>query len=229
VPAPSAPLLEPAPRKEVVLYDDEKPNDAVHQDVSDAEANRVLTHIFPRFLKRYEDCSSDGWTEPGLEGARSSGHFVPWVTAKAEGSFTRAGAHETVYDVMVRECGASHAESWGTRLFVVFDAGLVVARVSESGDARITRVVDVDADGRDEVVIVGGFSNQGWTTSSALLARIEPTKLTEVEDFGEVYESDCAGMPGLGTKTVRSSTIRATVPVRSAADYHVERRTDPCD
>lgn len=131
-------------------------------DVDDPrEAKRVLDATFARYLTT--PCPAiagveraDTWTKlDALQAAmRRRGLFRPEVRQRISGSFTRAGADETLYVVAIGDCVGN---GWDAYVDVVFARGgrTPVARIAH-GDwgASRYRVVAVErAAGEDRLVV----------------------------------------------------------------------------
>jgi hypothetical protein len=144
------------------------------------EADKLLVKLFPEGYRKSEtDC------ETQLPDAR----IVPTVSGKLTGSFTGQYKRETLYVISVYGCDASHAEGYGTTRFVVVDPAVtsevkVLANAEEQGvDAGINRILDLDQNGQNEIVLTHGWVGQGYTIESAELVRVAGNSLARDPAF----------------------------------------------
>jgi hypothetical protein len=161
-----------------------------------------------------------------LEDARRAGDFVPGVAEAATGAFTVPRAPQVLYLILNGECGATHADGFGSVTLAVVDHGAIVARTILGGGSSIDGVFDLDGDGRNEFVVTSGFTNQGSTTESASIMRFDGARLVTIASFGEVSESSC-GSP-FGAKTESISFVRALVRQGMPPEFKVEKTSRPC-
>lgn len=226
-PLSPATLPMPAARPRVVLVYDagsDKHDPRVLDRVANAEANKLIARLYPKHLSKQSQCHiGEGGS---LEQARTSGNFVPSVVSAVDGSFTAARRKQRLYLVFVGECGAVHADNWGSDELVVTENGKVIERFLTSGSSSIDRVLDLDGDGRDELVFGGGFTGQGVTESSDSLVNVGAGSLQVIKDFGQVLEDECASM--LDPKHVEYSVVWATVVPGRQPQFRVEKKTRAC-
>jgi hypothetical protein len=144
------------------------------------EADKLLVKLFPEGYRKSEtEC------ETQLPDAR----IVPTVSGKLTGSFTGPYRREALYVVSVYGCDASHAEGYGTTRFVVVDPAVtsevrILANAEEQGvDAGINRLLDLDQDGQNEIVLTHGWVGQGYTIESAELVRVAGNSLASDAAF----------------------------------------------
>ena len=124
------------------------------------------------------------------------------------------------------ECGASHAQYWGSQIVLVTEGDAVRARVGVDGGGSIAGLFDLDGDGRLEVLLTSSFTNQGNTVEHASLVRVDASTLGTIKDFGEVMNANCASSFGDQTSTV--SIVRAVTRVGSQPEFKIEKKTEPC-
>lgn len=210
----------PNMQRELVIFDPRLPNsDArVTDHVEKAEAGAVLSALFPRFLRNGDQCSGKSTS---LADARERGDIIPRVNMKATGSFTGVGKQETLYVVAVGECGASHADSWGSTLIASFAGQQVTAKAGLHGGSLVERVVDVDADGRDELVLTSSFTQMGRLTRSVAVGRMMGSDLGEVRDFGWVDDNNCASTDA--DKRHEFTVIKALVQAGRPPEFKTEK------
>ncbi len=85
----------------------------------------------------------------------------------------------------------------------LFEGDRLLAFAAVAGSSTIDAVIDVDGDGRDEVVLTSGYFNHGEGSESAALVRMGRDGLVLVEDFGGVASwSDNTGKVALQTYAV---------------------------
>jgi hypothetical protein len=179
----------------------------------------VLSRLFPRSLPGADRCPEAPGT---LEQARAQGWIVPQVASHAEGAFSRAGAAELLLAVRVGECGATHAEGWGTRRLVLWAGEQVVQEAELQG--RLAGAGDLDGDGRSELLIERGGTNQGITTTSLQVARLTPQGLAVVAELGVVYEGSCGAQKPEGEEV---SLVTAVVR-DGVLDFELRKEQRPC-
>jgi hypothetical protein len=81
---------------------------------------------------------------------------------------------------------------WGTRTAAVLRGDKVVAK---DDDARFDRIEGVfDLDGVEELVVAGGFLNQGFMQLSVAVLHFVRGKLTTVASFENAYAGSCAAV-----------------------------------
>jgi len=196
--------------------------------VPPAEQKRVLDKVFAgkKYLARKTACTI-GIGDGTLDSAVERGQFAPSVGQGADGAFVSPGVAEKLFLVSVGECNASHADSWGTNRLVVLRGDDVVADIPVNGGQSLSRVVDLDGDGRAELLVTSGFTNQGSSVRSARVIRVEPSKVSEVESFGTVYEGNCANQLG-DAKEEKYSIIRAQTCQGHAPEFTVQEKKGPC-
>lgn len=182
----------------------------------------VLRALFPRFHTNEAQCRDAG----SLENARIRGEIVPRVAAAVAGSFTAPRAQETLYLVSVGECFASHAENFGTQRLAVFRNGTIVANALADGSEYIARVADFDGDSQDELVMTGGFTNQGVTEGWATLKEFRGANLSVIADFGKVYEDTCGSL--LGNVLVKYSIVYLERGQNGALQPLLDPKTAAC-
>ncbi len=183
---------------------------------------RILDAVFPRgYLADDSRCRAAGG---GLDAARASGDFAPSVVEAATGCFTVPRTEQTLYLISNQECGASHAENYGSATLAVFDAEQVAAQANIVGGSSISGVLDIDGDGTNEIVLTSGFSAQGSSTVSARLLGIGAEKVETIKDFGEVYSGGCGS--GFAAQNEAITVIYFTPG--SPPIFRTEKQTRAC-
>ena len=179
----------------------------------------LLKKAFGKFLTGPDQCPADaGPTEKAFR----EGFFVPSITSRVTGAFSAPGASEEVLGVSSGECGATHAEGFGSTRLLVRRGDQVVLNTVAKGSVAAT--VDVDGDGRSELLLESGGTGQGVVVVSLVLARLEGDRLTVLRDFGVVREDTC-GAPSPDGDEVTS--IKA-LGRGGQVDYELTREKRPC-
>ncbi len=187
--------------------------------IEEAEEKLVLGQAFERYLKDPAQCSPQF---NGLDDTRKRGNIVPRVLWSADGAFTTSDAPQRLHVISVGECGAS----WASELAVVLQRGTVIARVPLNPGTSIGGLLDLDGDRRLEVLLVGGFTNQGLTIVSASLVRIELASLEVVKDFGQVAQDNCGSL--VEPLRIQSMIIHALVRTGVVPVFQTEEISRPC-
>lgn len=220
--AVSAPVgAQGAPDRAVDLYGPE--------GVAGAKATRprgdrageqaLLRRAFPRFLASADQCPVDAGP---AEKSFREGLFVPTIVTRLTGAFSAPGASEEVLGVSAGECGATHAENFGSRRLLVMRGGQLVASAASAG--LPTAAVDIDGDGRSELLIESGGTGQGVTVVSLAVARVEGDRLVVLRDLGTVREDTCAAPSPDGDEVTR---VRA-LSRGGAVEYEFTKEKRPC-
>jgi hypothetical protein len=230
------PATAPAPADspsgaELVIYDprqDEAPGITMlvgPKRLDAAATRRILDSVFGRdYLSDYRDCK--GGAGSAAE-ARAAGDFAPSVFESARGFFTNAGKQQqTLYVIPLGECGASHAENFGTVMLAVLQGDALVAKALVDGGSSLGGVFDLDGDGRNELLLTTGYTGQGYTTVSAKLVQFEGGNLIDIKTFGQVMLDGCG--TGDPKATSEFSVIHARTQPRAAAQFRVESKKEAC-
>ena len=104
------------------------------------------------------------------------------IVGSVEGSFTRAGAKQRAIVYELCQTGNGFANNG----LAVIENGAVVAHFAEEGgwDLEVSRVSDINKNGRDELVIeTGGGMHQGYTGSSVTILEIGESAVTVFGTF----------------------------------------------
>lgn len=163
----------------------------------------VLSKVFRRYLADSNKCSEN--FEPSgdnyLASARRAGQFAPSVEDSEAGSFTAPYQTQTAYLIYVNECGATHADNYGSKRVAIFAGQQLVAEVDSDFKGIIVRKTDLDTDGIDELLMSAGDMGQGTLIEVAALVEFRNGRRREIEDFGTVVEDSCAsGFAGSSSK-----------------------------
>jgi hypothetical protein len=183
----------------------------------DALANRA----YARYLTS-ERCMADPSVEtldPAAIGSRQDDSSLYGLV---DGSFTAAGRKQQLALLFVGHCGhlGAHFEHYGNRILAVLEGDRVVGVSVDEGGLQSIDAVDVDGDGRDEVVAVGGFSNTGcaeeWTVVLSFASGFAKTMASFT-----TYEGCCASF---APESFTEGTLRYR-PATSGRPACIDERT----
>lgn len=175
--------------------------------ITAATNKRVLDAVFGKYLSDARYCKEDVETAGAgdyLAAMRNAGQVVPSILDLATGSFTAAGENQIAYVISVGECDASHADNFGSKRLAVFTGNKLVLNVDLDFKSSILKKTDLDANGVDELLLLGGDMHQGILVETAALVEVRNMKLAVVQDFQKVFEDSCASL-------IRGSGIEASV------------------
>jgi len=181
--------------------------------ISPATQKFVLSKVFRKYLSDGSKCNPkfDGsGSDNYLKAARNAGQMAPSIIDSVTGSFTTPGQTQTAYLISVSECGASHADNFGSDRVAILVGQQLVAEFDVDFKSSFVRKTDLNADGVDELLMTSGYMGQGTLTENAALVSFQAGRFNVIEDFETVTEDSCAsGFPG--------STAKASVISYSAA------------
>jgi len=163
----------------------------------------VLSKVFRKYLTDESKCSQDfaAGGDSYLESARKAGQIVPLISEMVTGSFTAPGQRQTAYVIYTGECGASHADNYGSKRVAIFAGQLLIADVDSDFKGHIVRKTDLDSDGVDELLMTAGDMAMGTLIEIAALVDFRNGRRNVIEDLGTVVEDSCAsGFPGSSAK-----------------------------
>lgn len=110
----------------------------------------------------------------------------------ADGSFTRAGADETVRIELPGAPLARPGPGPATATLVVTADGETRARTELGGAGYlIAGTVDMEGDGVDEIIVFGSDMQQGVETGWATIVALEDGVFRPVERFDRVWQDSC--------------------------------------
>ena len=173
------------------------------QRVPVATQRIVLSKVFRKYLTDENKCRND--FQPSgdnyLASARNAGQIVPLIGDVVPGSFTAPGQSETAYVIWVSECGATHADNYGSKRVAIFSGQKLVADVDADFNGNVIRKTDLDMDGVDELLMSGGDMAQGTVIEVAELVEFRNGRRRVIQDLGTVVEDNCgSGFPGASSK-----------------------------
>ena len=126
--------------------------------------------LFPRPSGSPSGCT-ERWFAT-LADARRAGEFFPALNACYDGSFTGRHAKERLCEFSLNECGASHAEDFGSKVWIVLNGTRVVGRYPQRGGTSIANIFDLDGDGHDELLAMWHWIGQGEMVDTAALVQL---------------------------------------------------------
>ena len=185
-----------------VLFDFRKERAGRKPRITAATQRMVLSKVFRKYLTDENKCSQDfAGGDDYLASARKAGQIVPSVADAETGSFTAPGQTETAYIIYTNECGATHADNYGSKRVAIFSGQQLVADLDNDFNGTIVRKTDLDSDGVDELLVSAGDMAQGTLIEIAELVEFRNGRRRVIEDFGTVVEDTCAsGSPGSSSK-----------------------------
>jgi hypothetical protein len=143
---------------------------------TEAEEQFVKEELVPKVRARWsEDSSCDG------------GNLN--IVGAVDGSFTRAGAKQRAIVYELCQTGNGFANNG----VAVVENGRVVAHFAVEGgwNLEVSRIPDLNRNGRDEIAIeTGGGMHQGYTGSSLTILEVTETAAAELGVF-LVYTNEC--------------------------------------
>jgi hypothetical protein len=175
--------------------------------ITAATSKQVLDAVFRKYLSDARYCREDVemvGTEEYLGAMREIGEIVPSIIDLATGSFTSAGQNQIAYVISVGECNASHADNFGSKRLAIFSGNKLVLNTDIDFKSGILKKTDLDSNGVDELLLLGGDMHQGILVETAALVEVRNRKLIVVQDFQKVFEDSCASL-------IRGSGIEASV------------------
>ncbi len=195
---------QPAMQKgKQVLFDFREERATKSPRITAATQRMVLSKVFRKYLTDSTKCSQDfaGGGGDYLSEARKAGQIAPLVSESVTGSFTAPGQTQTAYVIYTNECGASHADNYGSKRLAIFSGQQLVADVDSDFMSGILRKTDLNSDGIDELLMTSGDMAQGTLIQMATLVEFKNGRRHAIEEFGTVVEDSCAsGFPGASSK-----------------------------
>jgi hypothetical protein len=194
-----------------ILYDFRVDNKTTPAKIPAATQKMVLSKVFRKYLNDGSKCDpnfSGNGSDDYLGAARKAGQIAPSIIDSVAGSFTGAGQTQTAYLISVSECGASHADNFGSDRVAIFSAQQLIANFDVDFRSSFAKKTDLNGDGIEELLMTSGYMNQGTLTESAALVSFQSGRLNVIHDFEQVTEDSCAsGFPGSGAKAALISYV----------------------
>jgi len=212
------------------LYDFRANNKTTPIKIPPATQKMVLSKVFRKYLSdsakcnpQFEASGSDNY----LAAARKAGQIAPSIIDSTTGSFTAAGQTQTAYLISVSECGASHADNFGSDRVAIFAGQQLVADLDVDFRSSFARKTDLNVDGIDELLMTSGYMNQGTLTEGAALITFQGGRLNVIQDFETVTEDSCgSGFPGSAAKA--SVISYGTVPLGKMPKLQQDNYASTC-
>ena len=148
---------------------------------------------------------------------------VATIDGAANGSYTGKGLTETVYLIRLSPCGAKDAS--GDKFKLVAIGGDKVTRSVDLPEAWIAGTTDVDGDGDNEIVAIGGSNAGGVISVTGRLLEISDPKLQVLFDWHEIAHSVCKGAPD---DKAESATIQYRKNASGGMDYQAPKKPGKC-
>jgi hypothetical protein len=200
-----APVAAQASRPKLFDFREEGRNNPPR--ITSAQSRKVLASIFPKYLTDARFCREDVDTtgaDDYLAAMRKAGQIVPDIVDLAVGSFTAPRQQEVAYIISVGECNASHADNFGSKRLAIFAGNKLILNQDVDFKSGILKKTDLDINGVDELLLLGGDMNQGILIETAGFYEVRNRKLVAIQDFQKVFEDSCASL-------IRGSGIEASV------------------
>jgi hypothetical protein len=202
------------PKQNQILFDFRTDKRGSEAKIPAATQRTVLSKVFRTFLTDQSKCNSQfepANTDNYLKALRDAGQIAPTIVDVATGSFTATAQTQTAYLISVNECGASHADNYGSKRMAIFSGDKLVADVDLNFKNSILRKTDLNADGVDELLLMSAGMNQGIIVEMSVLVDFKNGQMNVLEDFGQTSEDSCgSAMPG-------SESIAAVVSFSAGA------------
>jgi hypothetical protein len=190
-------------KEKQVLFDFRQERASKTPRITAATQRMVLSKVFRRYLADSNKCTQDvaGGGDDYLGAARKAGQIAPLVSESVTGSFTAPRQTQTAYVIYTNECGATHADNYGSKRLAIFSGQQLVADVDTDFKSQIVRKTDLNSDGIDELLMTSGDMAQGTLIEMAVLVEFKNGRMHVIEEFGTVVEDTCAsGFPGSSSK-----------------------------
>lgn len=186
-----------------VLFDFRQDRVGKPPQITAATQRLVLSKVFRKYLTDENKCSQDfaGGGDDYLAAARKAGQIAPSVADLATGSFTAPGQVQIAYVIFTGECGATHADNFGSKRVAIFSGQQLIADVDADFKSNIVRKTDLNNDGVDELLLTSGDMAQGTLIEMAALVEFKNGRMRVIQEFGTVVEDSCAsGFPDSSSK-----------------------------
>lgn len=173
--AENKPAETKKPAGKEVLYDFRKLDDDKPQTFSKAETAAVVKYLFGETTSKIE------------------------IRNRLSGSFTKPNAKETLYYFTGCEDETSKQfttdcphVSWDSVGWIaIYDGTAPILKTSEALGSSIEKITDVNGDGINEIVSVGGYAQSGIQTMGVSIGQISGGKYQNIKGFNG-YAYNCA-------------------------------------
>lgn len=207
-----------------VLYDSSKTPKHDAASLTERENARVR-EVYRQYINSDRCLADERHLDPLAIGSAQDNGRVSDVLA---GAFTEPGRKQKLVLFFAGHCGelGSHAENWGQRLLILLENETVL-RASVDPSTSSLFAVDLDNDGRSELVTWGGWAGGGGQSSWLAVQSYAGGVQTLLADFPELDSSSCS--PGMDD----GEQVHATVSYRwnaatRAMCFQVRKRTAAC-
>ncbi len=162
--------------------------------ISDAESKSVEAAVSPGAKRKWEKSCDQAFE----------------IKSVCDGAFTKAGSKQSAF--LYSWCETGHALGMGG--IAIMEKGKLVAHFGyeAGGEYDIARLADLDGDGMDDIAIVAGSTNQGYTISGIAIIGINSVAVKKFGRF-EVY-NDNSGAVEKNAQTFTWS-ITSDIPSKS--------------
>jgi hypothetical protein len=165
--------------------------------LSDAENALIKEKVFPAARNEWHDQEADGVCAEG---------FSPEAIDVARGSFTKPNSDQKA--ILYRYCETGH--NFALNGIAVIENDRVVSHLVYEGarDNAIRALPDIDGNGRSEILIGSGGTNQGVTWETVTMIELSDT--TALTKFGhtEVLSDDCGFDEKKGSATAYRLSVK---------------------
>jgi hypothetical protein len=174
-----------------------------------SDADAVLAKTLKRFVHDRNDC----------KGAVSA---IGSAMGGFAGAFTGKGKSEKAYLVTSTPCKGGAGKH--TLTIVGGAGGDTTAASIDVHEDTLFEIGDLDADGDNELLLVGHNSSQdGTTTVTARIFGADGGKLVPLFDFKEIAKSTCKDKSGAAESATISYRIKGT-----EMEFHAEKKPGIC-
>jgi len=146
------------------------------------------------------------------------------VIGVASGSFTKTNTEQRA--VLYRFCVTGH--NFASNGIAIIEGGSMVAHIVYDGgeDYSIGALPDINGNGLSEIILGDGSTNQGYTTSVAILIEATP-RVVKRWGIADVYEDNCGTMDECEMTAYKISVKPGPTPIfyREAYKKRNERWT----
>lgn len=206
------------------LYDSLKPAKSPRVSLTAVESARVL-EVYEQYINSDRCLDDERHLDPLAIGSAQDNGRVSDVVA---GAFTEAGRKQKLVLFFAGHCGelGFHVENWGERILILLENETVL-RASLDPSTSSLRTVDIDQDGRTELVTWGGWAGGGGQSSWLTVQSYAGGARTSLAEFPELDSSTCSPNIPDGEEIDAKVLYRWNAATRTAC-FQVRTRTTPC-